>query len=161
MLAIQPKRRPATVRTTATNDWFDYVDRVFEDFRRDMLTGMFPTVTLKDGRTEEMFLPALADIEDKGNLYEIRANLPGVRKEDIEIRLKGHFLEIDARETAEKEQKEKTFVRHERIYEGFGRVLELPEDVLGEKTAARYQDGVLTVTVPKAHPATEKHISVS
>lgn len=161
MQAKKPKGTEVAVRPVATMGFSNYLDQLFENFRQEILTGLPSAFTLTGTRALESWFPALADVEDKGNAYEIRANLPGLRRENIDIRLHGRTVRIDAKESTEKEQKGKTYLYHERSYQGFNRSIELPEEVVSEKASARYQDGVLTLEIPKANPEPEKHVSVS
>ncbi len=160
MQAKKSKGTEVAVRPMPTMDLSNYLDQLFENFRQEILTGLPSAFSLSGARAFESWFPALADVEDKGNAYEIRANLPGLHKENIDIRLHGRTLRIEAKESAEKEQKGKTYLYHERTYQGFNRSIELPEEILSEKVSARYQDGVLTLEIPKANPEPEKHISV-
>jgi HSP20 family protein len=160
MLAAKAKPRVPTVRAAPTT-MADYMDRMFENLRQEMLAG-FSTLPVSFGRAgTERWLPALTDVEDKGNLYEVRTDLPGVKKENIDVRVRGPYIQIEAKESSEKDRQGKSFLSRERTYEGFSRLLDLPEDVLAEKVAARYEDGVLTLTLPKAHPEPEKKVSVT
>ena len=161
MLATRPTHRIATVRTAPPTNLAEYMDRVFDSLRNEMFTGLAPFGELWTGGLEGRWMNALTDLEDKGTSYEVRADLPGVRKENIEVRLQGRCLQIEARESAEKETKGRTYLSHERSYEGFCRTIDLPEDVLAEKISANYKDGVLTVNVPKTTPTPERKISVS
>lgn len=139
----------------------EYMDRLFETFRNEMMTGLLPGSFLWETGGPGRWMSALTDIEDKGSSYEIRANLPGIRKENIEVRVRGNTLELEAKAAMETEEKGKSYIFHERSYEGFHRTLDLPEGVLPEKVVANYRDGVLTVTVPKSNPAPERKITVS
>lgn len=161
MLATRPSTRMSTSRTTTPTTLADYMDRVFENLRNEMFTGLAPWGELWTPGLEGRWMHALTDIEDKGTSYEVRANLPGVRKENIEVRLQGRCLQIEAKEMMEKQEKTRTYLSHERSYEGFCRTIDLPEDVISEKISANYRDGVLTVNVPKSNPAPERKISVS
>jgi HSP20 family protein len=157
----KPKKTEIAVRPAPTTDLSSYFDQMFENFRREMLTGFPSTFSLSGGKAFLPWFPALADVEDKGKAYEVRANLPGLSKDNIDIRLQGRTLHIEAKESAEKEQKGKNYLYQERFYQGFNRTIELPEDVVADKISARYKDGVLELDIPKAHPELEKHISVS
>jgi HSP20 family protein len=160
MPARKPKPTEMAMRPTPKADLSNYLDQLFENFRQEMLTG-FPSVfPISGARAFEPWFPALADLEDKGTAYEVRTNLPGLHKENIDIRMRGRTLHIDAKESGEKEQKGRNYLYQERSYQGFNRTIELPEDVMSEKISAKYQDGVLTLEIPKAHPETEKQIQV-
>ncbi len=151
----------ATVRTTPTSGLAEYLDRVFDNLRSDMLTEFAPWGEMWTPGLEGRWINALTDVEDRGGTYEIRTNLPGIRKENIEVKVQGRCLEVEAKESMEKEEKGRNFLSHERSYEGFCRTIDLPEDVVAEKISAQFRDGVLTVSLPKAHPEPERKITVS
>jgi HSP20 family protein len=159
-----PERKTKTtevaIRPTPNADISNYLDQLFDNFRREMQTGFPSFLPFPGVNTFEPWFPALADVEDKGTTYEVRANLPGLRKENIDVRMQGRTLHIEATESGAKEQKGKNYLYRERSYQGFNRTIELPEDVMTEKVSAKYQDGVLTLEIPKSHPEAEKHISV-
>ncbi len=104
-------------------------------------------------------LPALADVVDKGTSFVLRVDLPGVPKEKIDVRVNGSTVSIRA-ENVETTADEGYLCR-ERAYRQLERTLELPEPVVAEQVKAEYKDGVLSIEVPKAHPATEQKISVA
>lgn len=104
--------------------------------------------------------PALDVHEDKDS-FSIRAELPGMKREDIEVTLQDGALAISGERKEEKVGEETTVHRQERYYGKFTRVLTLPAAVSGDKVKAQYKDGILTVTLPKAEEAKPKAITVS
>jgi HSP20 family protein len=104
--------------------------------------------------------PALDVREDKDS-FVIRAELPGLKREDIEISLQDGALVISGERTVEKVEEGVEVHRQERYYGKFQRALTLPEPVAAEKVKADYKDGVLTVTLPKTEEAKPKKIDVS
>jgi HSP20 family protein len=104
--------------------------------------------------------PAL-DVQEDKDAYTVRVELPGLKREDIEVHLQEDALVISG-ERRHEEPKEGTEVhRSERFYGKFSRALTFPTGVNGDKVTASYKDGVLTVTVPKAEAAKPKQITVS
>jgi HSP20 family protein len=104
--------------------------------------------------------PALDVQEDKDN-FSIRVELPGMKREDIEVTLQDGALVITGERKEEKVTHETTVHRQERYYGKFSRALTLPAAVAGDKVKAQYKDGILTVTLPKAEEAKPKAITVS
>lgn len=104
--------------------------------------------------------PALDVHEDK-NSFSVRVELPGLKREDIEVSLHDGALVISGERKAETINEDTEVHRRERYYGKFSRVLNLPATVAGDKVAAQYKDGILTVTLPKAEEAKPKTISVS
>jgi HSP20 family protein len=91
-----------------------------------------------------------ADIRDTGDAYELEADLPGVKKEDIQVELDNNYLTISAERHAEKDEKDKkgNYARRERSYGSYSRSF----DVTGVQTdqiTAEYTDGVLKLRLPK------------
>jgi HSP20 family protein len=97
------------------------------------------------------------DVSEKDGVYTVRADLPGVKKEDIHVRVDGNLVQIDARTEDSQETKDKAgkVLRSERHYGALSRSLTLVDDVDGDKVQASYNDGVLTLTLPKK-PASSK-----
>ena len=104
--------------------------------------------------------PALDVREDKDN-FIIRAELPGLKREDIEVSLQDGALVISGERKFEKAEEGVEVHRQERYYGKFQRALTLPEPVAADKVKADYKDGVLTVTLPKTEEAKPKKIDVS
>ncbi|RAI15168.1 MAG: Hsp20/alpha crystallin family protein [Candidatus Melainabacteria bacterium] len=89
------------------------------------------------------------EITDSGKEYDIRAELPGVKKEDLDIDIEENYLKINAKKVEEKTESEKNFKRSEFNYGEFSRVIELPEEINVDKTEAKLESGVLKITAPK------------
>jgi len=112
------------------------------------------------GSQSEFWAPALDVQEDKDN-YVFRAELPGLKREDIEVSLQDDTLVISGERKIEKVEEGVEVHRQERYYGKFQRVLTLPEPVAADKVKADYKDGILTVTLPKTEAAKPKKIDVS
>ena len=104
--------------------------------------------------------PALDVHEDKDS-FSVRLELPGRKREDIEVSLQDGSLIISGERKEEQVSEETTVHRQERYYGKFSRALTLPTAVAGDKVKAQYRDGILTVTLPKAEEAKPKAINVS
>jgi HSP20 family protein len=98
--------------------------------------------------------------EDKDN-YTVHVELPGLKREEIEVSLQDGALVITGERKGEKVEKGTEVHRQERFYGKFQRALTLPEPVAADKVKADYKDGVLTVTLPKTEEAKPKKIDVS
>src|SRR6516225_2339201 len=96
--------------------------------------------------------PPLDVHEDKDN-FRIHVELPGMKREDIEVTLQNGALVISGERQEPKVHEGTEIHRQERYYGKFTRALTLPAAVSGEKVKAQYNDGVLTVTLPKAEEA--------
>jgi HSP20 family protein len=104
--------------------------------------------------------PALDVHEDKDS-FSVRVELPGMKREDIEVSLHDGALVISGERNEEKTTEGTEVHRQERFYGKFSRALTLPAAVSGDKVKAQYKDGILTVTLPKAEEAKPKAITVS
>lgn len=92
------------------------------------------------------------DVEDRHDEYVVTADLPGFEKEDIDVELAEETLRIAAEhEAADEEEAPGRYVRRERTRESMSRSISLPEAIDDEGVEARFNNGVLTVTLPKAY----------
>jgi HSP20 family protein len=96
--------------------------------------------------------PARTDVTDTGKSYRIVAEVPGIPKDKLDIRVKGTSVEIRGENESAKEEKGKEYVHRERSYAGFYRALELPEPVLGAEAKAKVENGLLELELPKQTP---------
>ncbi len=101
----------------------------------------------------ETWREPFVDIFDRGDKFVITAELPGVRKEDIKLRVTEDTVYLEAQIKREKELEEEGAIRIERYYSGYRRVIRLPEEVIPEKAKARYNNGVLEIEIPKKRPS--------
>jgi len=136
------------------------LDRLFDNWMRGF---GFPTTLGRFDRLGTGLLKPSVDISENSKAYTIRAEIPGVEKEDIKIRLDGDTLVISGEKKQEKESEEGGYHCVERSYGSFRRTLCLPEDADADKLEAKFRNGVLTLTVPRlaesARPGREITIS--
>ena len=104
--------------------------------------------------------PAL-DVQEDKDKFTIRVELPGLKREDIDVSLQDDALVISGERKSEKVEEGVEVHRQERFYGRFQRALTLPERVAADQVKADYKDGVLTVTLPKTEEAKPKKIDVS
>lgn len=97
-------------------------------------------------------VPAVNITENKDN-YEVALAIPGVKKSDLKIDVQGNMLTISSEKEETKEEKEKRFTRKEYNYSSFSRSFTLPDEVKQEKIEARYEDGILKLTLPRKEEA--------
>jgi HSP20 family protein len=103
--------------------------------------------------------PAVDLYQDKDNVY-VRAEVPGMKKEDIEVSLHDGVLSVSGERKGEQEFKDAETYRSERFVGRFQRSLTLPSAVKADEVKAQYKDGILTITLPKAEEAKPKQIEV-
>ena len=131
------------------------MERRFNDaFGRTFAPTWWPTL-----HTEE-WVPVI-DVFEKEDKYVVKAEVPGMKKEDIDISLLGDTLTIRGEKTAESESKKENYYHRERSYGSFFRAVALPSNVDADKIEANYADGVLEVVLPKTAEVKPKKIAVT
>lgn len=110
-------------------------------------------------QTERTFVPAF-EIKETKEGYLFKADLPGVKENDLEVTVSGSRLTIKGKREEEKKQETETFYAYERTYGSFTRAFTLPEGCDGAKAHAELKDGVLTLLVPKTAEAQPRRIDV-
>ena len=116
------------------------------------------------GRTQESNLTAWApavDIVESEHELVVKADLPDVKPEELDIRVENNILTIRGERKFEKKVDEKNYLRVERSYGSFARSFSLANTVNSEAIKADYKDGVLTLTIPKREEAKPKQIKVN
>jgi HSP20 family protein len=116
----------------------------------------------RKGRNVPAFEPwaPVVDIVEDDRAYLVQVELPGLRKEDLQITLEDCVLTIAGERKQEHEEKTRKFHRVERAYGSFSRSFGLPENVDPEKIEARFRDGVLAVAIAKSESARPRQIEV-
>ena len=100
------------------------------------------------------------DVSETEAGFVVRATMPGVRPEDIQINVQGDRLTLRAQSQSEQERQGENYLVRERHAAAFYRVLTLPAPVSSEQADAHYEQGVLTLTLPKALPGKSSQIKV-
>ena len=101
------------------------------------------------------------DVRETKDSYVFKADLPGVKEEDIDISLVGHRLRVSGKREEEEETKEDTYYAYERNYGSFTRTFTLPDTADTEHVSANLRDGVLTLVIPKTTEAKGRKIQIS
>jgi len=140
---------------------FREVERIVDRYGR--LAG----VPMRTGESENDFLVAdwapSVDIDEKDDAYVIKAELPGVKKEDVQVTIDNGMLTLNGEKHIEKEREEGNDVKRRRcelFYGHFSRSFRLPEEVKADKVDATYDDGILTLKIPKTEKAANKAIEI-
>lgn len=102
----------------------------------------------------------VVDILEDDKAYHLRVDLPGVRKDEVDVELEGTVLTVRGERKAEREEKSRKYHRVERFFGSFARSFDLPEDIDGGQIEATFRDGVLNVSVGKAPHAQPKRIEI-
>jgi HSP20 family protein len=144
------KREKARDPWTDLDQWFDEMrNRFFESWELAPFGRPYTAI----GATESsLFRAARTDVSDTGSAYKIVAEIPGIPKEKLDIRVRGNLVEIRGESASETEQKEAAYVHRERAYAGYYRSLELPEPVVATHAKAKVENGLLELELPKQNP---------
>lgn len=113
----------------------------------------------KEALTVPDWAPAV-DIAETSEEFQIMAELPEVKKEDVKVIVENGVLRIEGERRQEKEQATKKFHRIERAYGSFVRTFVVPDNIDEAKVSAEFKDGVLNVHIPKTEKAKHKTIEV-
>ncbi len=116
---------------------------------------------LDEESTDENFRAMAMDIVEHDKEYEIMANLPGFKKENVKISIHDNQLLVEATCDQKKEEKQGTMYRCERYSGSYRRNLLLPENADFNKISAKMEDGVLRLVIPKKEPSPQKEIVIS
>jgi HSP20 family protein len=145
---------------TTTRSWNPW--RELDDLQGRINTMFIPTPT--NGDADDTFAltgwSPVVDIAEDEKEYLIKAELPGLKKEDVKVTIDNGMLTITGERKVEKEEKNKKFHRVERSYGTFLRRFALPETAFAEKVNAEFKDGVLQVRLPKHESAKPKQVEV-
>ncbi len=131
----------------------DAVNRLFEDsFIRPSLWPM-----PHDGNAWRMPVDVIETKDD----IQVKASVPSFKPEGIDVAVTGDTLTLKGEVKTEEKQEEGNYLRRERRFGSFQRTLTLPASVMSEKAKAEFENGVLTLTLPKAEQARPKAIKVT
>jgi HSP20 family protein len=129
--------RPATQGAALSRDPFSLVDAMFNEL-----------ATQRGGSS--LVSRARIEVTERNGAYEVRAELPGAKKEDIAIDIDGACVSISAKVSSQSERKEGERVLYsERSHESYARAFELPQAVDAQAAEAKFDNGMLTLTLPK------------
>jgi len=127
-------------------------DRVFD--------GLLFPLSRSDGEPSRTTWNPLVDIYDNEKAVVIKAELPGVGKEDISIDVSDRVLTLKGERSYDGDMKQERYCRRERTFGEFCRSFTLPADIDPDKIKAEYKDGILRIEIPKPEEQKPKHITV-
>ena len=146
--------RKHETKVPATSDFWDPPQWLRELVRWEPMRE--PAAILE---TLSRFVPDF-DIKETKDTYVLKADLPGVHVEDLEVHIAGNRLKIAGRRAAEEKKEGEAFYALERTYGTFSRVFTLPEGADPERVQAELQDGILTLIVPKRPEEKTRQVTV-
>lgn len=132
------------------------------NFEKEMnnLLDNFGIFRKSDEAFENAVWSPLTDIVEEKDDYVLRLDLPGLNKEDVKINFANNTLSVSGERKFENETNDKNYHRVERAYGKFYRSFTLPKEVKQDKIDANFQNGQLTITIPKAEEAKPKEIEI-
>ncbi len=137
--------------------------------RFDPFTETFPTIAAfpdvfrgwsRPLRTLEQDLDIKLDVSETDGEYKVKADIPGVKKEDIHVAIDGNIVSISAETKRETEKKDEKWLRTERQYGKVQRSFSLGQEIDSAEVKAKYDQGVLNLVLPKKPGAMSKQITV-
>jgi HSP20 family protein len=140
-------------------------DTIFDQFRNafdDLMTPFFPTFGITTPIVETDTRYPYIDLSDNEENYILTAELPGFKKDMVDVQINRDSIQIRAEKKVETDDKKKNYMRHERAYTSFERNITFPEEVNPSKVEGNMKDGVLELTIPKKEvKPEEKMIKIS
>ena len=124
---------------------FDYIPRSFTELFAGENGGRMPAIDVERGKNDVI----------------VRADLPGVKPDQVKIEVQDGMLTISGQREEEKEKKEKSYVRHERRYGSFMRSIALPQRVDPSKITAKTSDGVVEITIPLPKESKKESVTIT
>lgn len=139
------------------------INRLFNamDFFRNRLDSLYSDADWAPGlrwSVEDRF--PKTNLYEDGDLFELRAEVPGIAKEDLNVKIQGNYLEISGAKKSTSPEKY-SIHRTERDITSFTRSFTLPADVDSEKVKATLENGILSLTLPKSEAAKPKQIQIA
>jgi HSP20 family protein len=156
---VAARHSPFPDRKDKTMSNLRLLDPVFGDNLETAMRRFFPASLFE---AEAPQLKMRIDVTESDNAYAVKADIPGVKKEDINVSVDGNVVRIDAQTQSEKETRgdgEKV-LRSERYYGSISRAFSLDQDIDASRVEAKYADGVLSLQLPKKAQAESRKISV-
>ena len=149
------KETGLTRATPSPFGWFEDMDRWFDNVRRTFEDRFWGGPLARWTGSDAPVREPLVDLIEKGSEYVVRAEVPGVSKEDVDLTVTQDGIEIRAQTKRSREEDEKDYYYFERTYQALQRVLGFPEKVKADLASATLKDGLLEVRVPKKQPTPE------
>lgn len=138
--------------------WESDMEAMMDDFFSRRVRPWWPERWLRSHEMD-MKAPRVDLFEEKDEIV-VKAELPGIEKDDVEVKLTDHTLIIKGEKKKAEEVKEQNYYRSERSYGSFLRTLDLPKEVRPDKVKAAFKNGILEVRMPKTDEAKAKEVKV-
>lgn len=139
---------------------FEEMEKRFEEFIKRPFPLMGPSWFPRLRMPEMEEISPTVDIFEEGDNVVVKAEIPGMKKEDIDVNITDDTITISGEKKKEEKVEKKDYYRVERSYGSFSRSFRLPKEVQTDKAKATFKDGVLEITVPKTEEAKKKEKKV-
>jgi HSP20 family protein len=155
----KPQKKPSILAPTVPSDLYRTFDDTFERFRNDFEDLLFPSTWPSPlSLMPETRVPAM-DLEDREKDYLLKAEMPGFKKEDIEI--EDNSIIITGEVGWKYDKKEHEYICKERACKTFYRIVDLSEEIKVDEVTANLTEGVLEITLPKKTPKQKRKVKVA
>lgn len=133
-------------------------DTFFDSFRRDIERMMsrpwsYPAEwelpSIAEARDMRM---AVYEMVDRGDRFEIQIEVPGIEKENVDIKATKYSVEISGKHSEKSEEKGKRYLYRERMYRSFYRNVQLPAEIIPSRVSAKVENGIIKLDLPKKNP---------
>jgi HSP20 family protein len=159
-VAKKKEKELVKVEPTKAPSPFEEMERWFEDFFRRPFSLARPSWFPRLRMPEIEEVSPSVDVFEEGDEVVVKAELPGISKEDIDVKVTDDVVTISGEKKKEEKIEKKNYYRMERSYGSFTRSFRLPTEVQTEKASAKFKEGILEIRIPKTEEAKEKEKKV-
>ena len=162
--SVARRKAPANIAVRRRTDISRDFDRLLERFRHDFEDLLWPSGSSIDRVFSS--LPSLeirvpqVDLEDRGKDFLLKAEMPGFKREDIQVEATSDSVEIASLVGWKYDDKTNNYLCKERECASFYRMVNLPEEIVADKVEANLKEGILELVLPKKAPKRKKRIAV-
>ena len=159
---IKPHKKPTAITPAQSTDIMENFEDVFERFRNDFQNLLLPSTQALEKALSNIPTTRVpvVDLQDCGKEYLLKAEMPGFKKEDVEVNVYDDAVEISGTAGWKYDKKGERYICKERACETFYRVIPMPEEIKVEESNAELKEGVLEINLPKKVPKQSKKVSV-
>ncbi|MGH9381392.1 MAG: Hsp20/alpha crystallin family protein [Thermoanaerobaculia bacterium] len=136
--------------------WSSRIHRLFDQAFNDFLSPL----TASEEVSDRAWIPAV-DVHEADDTLTVTAELPGLRKQDVDITLEDNVLKLSGERRFEKDEKRESYHRIERAYGRFSRSFTLPRNVDRSRVEAQFENGLLKIVLPKSEEARARKIDIA
>ncbi len=152
----ETSKEVAKVEPTRLPSPFEEMERWFDEFFRRPFSLFGPSWLPRLRMPEIEEISPSVDIFEEGDDVVVKAELPGMKKDDIDVTLSDDTITISGEKKREEKVEKKNYYRYERSFGSFSRSFRLPVDVQADKAKATFKDGILEIRIPKTEEAKKR-----